>query len=193
MNSNLSSKPLQLKSTNWAGGAVFVWSIAYMLPHLYWALGGRMGLFLLKPGVAASSQFELINWISLPFFIVAGLVGLGFIYLSKNKILHLLLLSISVFGCSIATSHGIFGIIYRGLQIAGVIGLENRTFDIRDDMYVVWDMVIFEPWFLIEGILLATAGWFSLKEAWSRKVWLAVCMLGTIVGLVTGMLGVRFA
>ncbi|RST76139.1 DUF3995 domain-containing protein [Siminovitchia acidinfaciens] len=193
MNSNLSSKPLQLKSTNWAGGAVFVWSIAYMLPHLYWALGGRMGLFLLKPGVAASSQFELINWISLPFFIVAGFVGLGFIYLSKNKILHLLLLSISVFGCSIATSHGIFGIIYRGLQIAGVIGLENRTFDIHDDMYVVWDMVIFEPWFLIEGILLATAGWFSLKEARSRKVWLAVCMLGTIVGLVTGMLGVRFA
>ena len=194
MNSNLSSKPPQSKSTVWAGGAVFVWSIAYMLPHLYWALGGRMGLSLLKQGVTASSQFELINWIALPIFIVAGLVGLGFIYLGNSKILRLLLLSISVLGCSIATAHGIFGIFYRGLQIEGVIGLENRTsFDIHDDMYVVWDLVIFEPWFLIEGILLAIAGWYFLKGAQSRKVWLVVCMLGTIVGLVTGMLGVRFA
>jgi hypothetical protein len=167
--------------------------MAYMLPHLYWALGGRVGLSLLKPGVAASSQFELINWISLPIFIVAGLVGLGFIYLGKSKILSLLLLSISALGCSIASSHGIFGIIYRGLQIAGAIGLENRTFDIHDDMYVVWDMFIFEPWFLIEGILLAIAGWCFLKGARSRKIWLMVCILGTIVGLVTGMLGVRFA
>ncbi|KLT18590.1 hypothetical protein AA980_08160 [Neobacillus vireti] len=189
----MSSKLPQSKSIVWAGGAVFVWSIAYMLPHLYWALGGRMGVSLLKPGVAASSQFELINWISLPIFIVAGLVGLGFIYLGKSKILRLLLLSISVIGCSIATSHGIYGIIYRSLQIAGVIGLENRTFDIHDDMYVVWDMVIFEPWFLIEGILLAIAGWYFLKEAQSRKGWLTVCIFGTLVGLVTGMLGVRFA
>ncbi|MGG0275219.1 DUF3995 domain-containing protein [Bacillus rhizoplanae] len=164
-----------------------------MLPHLYWALGGRMGLSLLKPSVATSSQFELINWFALPIFIVAGLVGLGFIYLGKSKILRSLLLSITVLGCSIATSHGIFGIIYRGLQIAGVIGLENGTFNIHDDMYVVWDMVIFEPWFLIEGILLAVAGWCFLKGARSRKIWLAVCMVGTIVGLVTGMLGVRFA
>ncbi|MBU8878219.1 DUF3995 domain-containing protein [Bacillus sp. FJAT-29790] len=164
-----------------------------MLPHLYWALGGRMGLFLLKPSVAVSSQFQLINWVATPIFIAAGLVGLGFIYLGNRKILRLLLLSISVLGCSIATAHGIFGIIYRGLQITGVIGLENGTFDIHDDMYVVWDLVIFEPWFLIEGILFAIAGWSQLKRARSRKVWLAVCMLGTTVGLVTGLLGVRFA
>lgn len=193
MNSNPSSKPSKSKSTVWAGGAVFVWSTGYMLPHLYWALGGRMGLTLLKPSVATSHQFELINWLALPIFIVAALVGLGFIYVGKSKILRSLLLSISVLGCSIATSHGIFGIIYRVLQIAGVIGLENGTFNIHDDMYVVWDMVIFEPWFLIEGILLAIAGWCFLKGERSRKIWLAVCMLGTIVGLVTGMLGVRFA
>ncbi|MED3562612.1 DUF3995 domain-containing protein [Bacillus xiapuensis] len=193
MDTNLSSKPPQSKSAVWAGIAVFVWSIAYMLPHLYWALGGRIGLSLLKPSVAESPHFEFINWVALPIFIAAGLVGLGFIYLGKSKILRTLLLSISVLGCSIATAHGIFGIIYRGLQIAGVIGLDNGTFHIHDNIYVVWDLVIFEPWFLIEGILLAIAGWCHLKGARSRKIWLAVCMLGTIVGLVTGILGVRFA
>ncbi|MBA9028238.1 DUF3995 domain-containing protein [Peribacillus huizhouensis] len=193
MDTNLSSKPAQSKSSFWAGIAVFVWSIAYMLPHLYWALGGRMGLFLLKPSVAASSQFQLINWVATPIFIAAGLVGIGFIYIGNNKILRSLLLSISMLGCSIATAHGIFGIVYRGLQIAGVIGLGNETYHIHDDMYVVWDMVMFEPWFLIEGILLAIAGWCLLKGARSRKIWLAVCIFGTLVGLVTAMLGVRFA
>jgi hypothetical protein len=193
VDTNLSSKPSQSKSTVWAGIAVFVWSIAYMLPHLYWALGGRMGLSLLKPSVAAFSQLELINWVASVILTAAGLVGLGFIYFRKSKILRSLLLSISVLGCSIATAHGIFGIVYRSLQMAGMISLEKGTFHIRDDIYVVWDMVIFEPWFLFEGILLAIAGWCLLKGARSRKIWLAVCMLGTIVGLVTGMLGVRFA
>ncbi|MFJ8063637.1 DUF3995 domain-containing protein [Psychrobacillus sp. NPDC096426] len=193
METNLSWKSPQSKSTIWAGIAVFLWSNAYMLPHLYWALGGRRGLFLLKPSVATSSQFELINWLALPIFILAGFVGLGFIYIGKSKILRSLLLSITVLGCSIATSHGIFGIVYRVLQTTDVIGLEDGRFNIHDDIYVVWDMVIFEPWFLIEGILLAVVGWCFLKGVRSRRIWLGVCILGTIVGLVTGVLGVRFA
>ena len=190
MEPNLSSKPQQLK---WSGIAVFVWSIAYMLPHLYWAIGGKMGLALLKPSVAAFSQLELINWVASVILTAAGLVGLGFIYLRNSKILRSMLLSISFLGCSIATAHGIFGMFYRGLQIAGVIDLGNGKFHIHDDIYVVWDMVIFEPWFLIEGILLAIAGWCLLKGEGSRKIWLSVCILGTVVGLITGMMGVRFA
>jgi hypothetical protein len=189
----LRSNPHQSKSLVMAGRMVWAWSIAYMLPHLYWALGGRMGLSLLKPSVAALPQFELINWVASAFLTAAGVVGLGFIYIRKSYILRSLLLFTSLLGCSIATAHGIYGIVYRALQIAGVIGLGNGTFGIRDGTYVVWDMVIFEPWFLIEGILLAVAGWYLMQGARSRKIWLAVCTLGTIVGLVTGMLGVRFA
>jgi hypothetical protein len=193
VDTNVSSKPRQLKTYAWSGIAVFVWSFAYMLPHLYWALGGKIGLFLLKPSVAAFPQLKLINWIASVFLTAAGLVGLGFIYLRNSKILCSLLLSISFLGCSIATAHGIFAIFYRALQITGVIALGNGKFHIHDDLYVVWDMVIFEPWFLIEGILLAVTGWCLLKRSGSRKIWLAVCIFGTIVGLITGMLGVRFA
>lgn len=49
-------------------------------------------------------------------------------------------------------------------------------------MYVVWDMVIFEPWFLIEGILLAIAGWCFLKGARSRKVGLQCVCLARLLG-----------
>lgn len=92
----------------WFGYAVCLWSIAYMLPHIYWASGGTAGLFLLRPSVTASPSFKLINWVASPIFIVAALVGLGFIYCHKSKILRSLLLFVSVLGCSIATSHGIY-------------------------------------------------------------------------------------
>jgi hypothetical protein len=143
------------KSLVWSGYAVFIWSIAYMLPHLYWALGGKMGEVLLKPYTVQSIHFELINWIASVFLTFAGLIGLAFIYWNKGRVASYILLFISLAGCSLATSHGIYGIIYRVLQISGVVGLESGSFDIHEDAFVLWDLVLFEPWFLIEGICLA--------------------------------------
>jgi hypothetical protein len=183
----------QTKSLVWSGYAVFIWSIVYMLPHLYWALGGKMGGSLLKPNTIQSIHFDLINWIASVFLTVAGLIGLAFIYRSKGRVSRYMLLFIAWAGCSLAASHGIYGIVYRVLQISGVVELETGSFDIHEDAFVLWDLVLFEPWFLIEGILFGIVGYCFLKNARSRKFWLAACMIGTIVGLVTGIMGVRFA
>jgi hypothetical protein len=91
------------------------------------------------------------------------------------------------------TSHGLYGIINRILQITGVIELESGSFNINEHASVVWDLVLFEPWFLIEGILLGLAGWYYLNKPRARQAWLALCTLGIIAGIVTGLLGVRFA
>ncbi|NIK77716.1 hypothetical protein FHS15_002854 [Paenibacillus castaneae] len=181
------------KSLVWSGYAVFIWSIAYMLPHLYWALGGKMGGGILKPNIVHSPDFEFINWIATVFLTGAGLIGLAFIYWNKGRVSSYMLLFISWAGCSLSTSHGIFGIVYRILQISGVVGLESGSFHIHEDAYVLWDLLLFEPWFLIEGILLGSVGWCFLKEAQSRKIWLAACLFGVIFGLITGVMGVRFA
>ncbi|WP_282943017.1 DUF3995 domain-containing protein [Paenibacillus sp. RC67] len=181
------------KSLVWSGYAVFIWSIAYMLPHLYWALGGKMGGGILKPNIVHSLDFEFINLIATVFLTVAGLIGIAFIYWNKGRVSSYMLLFISWAGCSLSASHGIFGIIYRILQISGVVGLESGTFHINEDAYVLWDLMLFEPWFLIEGILLGIVGWYFLKEARSRMIWLAACIFGVIFGLVTGIMGVRFA
>lgn len=177
----------------WSGYAVFIWSIAYMLPHLYWALGGAAGLSLLKSSVLALPQWELINWVASVFLTAAGFLGLAFIYLRKRNFLSWLLLAIALAGCALATSHGIYGVVNRILQIAGVAELESGPFDMDQHAYVVWDLILFEPWFVIEGILLGSAGWFYLDKPRDRRLWLAGCTLGIIVGLITGLLGVRFA
>ncbi|QHT61215.1 DUF3995 domain-containing protein [Paenibacillus lycopersici] len=186
-------QPRITKSSLWSGYAVFIWSIGYMLPHLYWALGGKRGGGILKPDLVQSIDFEWINWIASVFLTAAGFLGLAFIYWAKGRVSSLMLLFAAWAGCSLAASHGIYGVGYRILQISGITGLESGSFHMDEDTYVLWDLALFEPWFLIEGILLIIAGWSFLKEARSRKIWLAACLFGILVGLVTGITGVRFA
>jgi hypothetical protein len=177
----------------WAGYAVFIWSMAYMLPHLYWALGGRAGMGLLRPSVLVLPEWELINWVASAILTAAGLLGLAFVYLRRGRFLRGLLLAIALAGCAVAASHGIYGIIYRILQIAGLAELEAGPFNWNEHAYLVWDLVLFEPWFLIEGILLGVAGWYYLNQPRHRQLWLLACIVATTIGLITGLLGVRFA
>ncbi|WP_246608451.1 DUF3995 domain-containing protein [Paenibacillus agaridevorans] len=170
----------------------------YLVHRLYVAtplLGFRRqdGGSILKPDTIQSIHFELINWIASVFLTVAGLIGLAFIYWSKSRVSSYMLIFIAWAGCSLAASHGIYGIVYRVLQISGVVELETGPFDIHKDAFVLWDLVLFEPWFLIEGILFGIVGYCLLKKARSRKIWLAACIFGIIFGLVTGVMGVRFA
>ncbi|WP_018759659.1 DUF3995 domain-containing protein [Paenibacillus terrigena] len=190
---NSQTQQSKTKSLVWSGYVVFIWSISYMLPHLYWALGGKRGGGILKPNIVHSLHFEFINWIATVFLTVVGLIGLAFIYWNKGRVSSYMLLFISWAGCSLSASHGIFGIVYRILQISGGVGLESGSFHIHEDAYVLWDLMLFEPWFLIEGILLGIVGLCFLKEGGSRKIWLAACIFGVIFGLITGIMGVRFA
>ncbi|WP_261129602.1 DUF3995 domain-containing protein [Bacillus sp. Marseille-Q3570] len=175
------------------GYAVFIWSIAYMLPHLYWALGGTIGLSLLKESVAEAAFWERINWIASGFLTAAGCVGIAFIYIRKQKVVSWLLLGIALFGCSIATSHGIYGIFYRIFQMTGVVELESVPFNINEHSFVLWDLLLFEPWFMIEGILFGFLGWFYMNKPRNRRIWIILCTVGIIIGLVSGVSGVRFA
>lgn len=190
---NLKPQLAQSRCRVWSGYAVFVWSIAYMLPHLYWALGGTFGLSLLKSSILELPQWKAINWAASVFLTAAGLFGLAFVYLRKRGFLSWLLLAIALAGCSVAASHGIYGMANRLLQMAGVAPLESAPFNPREHAYVVWDLVLFEPWFLIEGILFGLVGWCYLTELRSKQIWLTLCVIGTLVGLVTGWLGLRFA
>ena len=177
----------------WSGYAVFIWSIAYMLPHLYWALGGTSGLTMLKPDISESPQWEMINWVASGFLTAAGLLGITAIYFRKRKYLSWLFLTVLLAGCSLSTAHGIYGIVNRILQITGVAGVDSVPFNSKQHAYVLWDLFLYEPWFLIEGILLGFLGWCFMNKPRGKQIWLTLCTIGTIVGLITGLLGVRFA
>jgi hypothetical protein len=162
-----------------------------MLPHLYWALGGVIGLNMFTPSVLALPQLKLINWIASFILTAAGLLGLAFIYIKKNKLISVLLLAFALIGSMIATSHGIYGLVYRALQLLGLVNLDSDYGNAQS--YLLWDLFLFEPWFIIEGILLGCVGWFYLSTSRLRRNWFILCVIGILVGIFTGLLGVRFA
>ena len=173
----------------WSGYAVLIWSAAYGLLHLLWALG--IGLSMLKPSALEISQFKVANVVTAIFLTAVGFLGPVLIHLKRRTLLSWLLLGIVLVGCSLSTSHGIYGIVHRTLQIAGVVELEAGPFHPMEHAYVLWDLLVFEPWFAIEGILLAVMGWCYLDRPRDRRIWLMLCAVGVLFGLITGLVGVR--
>jgi hypothetical protein len=173
----------------WSEYAVLIWSAAYGLLHLLWALG--IGLSMLKPSALEISQFKVANFITAVFLTAVGFLGPVFIHLKRRTLPSWLLLGIVLAGCALSTSHGIYGIVHRILQMAGVVELESGPFHPMEHAYVLWDLLVFEPWFAIEGILLAAMGWCYLDRLRDRRIWLMLCAVGVLFGLITGLVGVR--
>jgi hypothetical protein len=123
----------------------------------------------------------------------AGFIGLAFVYLRKRPPISWLLLAAALLGCSLATAHGIYGIVNRALQVTGALEVESAPFDVDQHQYVLWDLVLFEPWFTIAGLLFANVGWQYIDGPRNKRLWLVLCTLGIFVGLSTALLGVRFA
>ena len=173
----------------WSGYAILIWSAAYGLLHLLWGLG--IGLSMLKPSALEVSQFKVANFITAVFLTAVGFLGPVLIHVKRRTLLSWFLLAIVLVGCSLSTSHGIYGIAHRTLQIAGVVELESGPFHPMEHAYVLWDLLVFEPWFAIEGILLAVMGWCYLDRPRERRIWLMLCVVGVLLGLITGLVGVR--
>ena len=99
------------------------------------------------------------------------------------------LLLISLAGSAIAAAHGLYGIVYRSLTVAGAIDVDGQSFDASRHGWVIWDLLVFEPWFLIEGLLLAGLGGAATSPSFRRR-WVVACAAGIALATLTGLLGV---
>ncbi|MDT9598490.1 DUF3995 domain-containing protein [Sphingosinicella rhizophila] len=168
------------------GYALAIWSFAYALPHLYWALGGRMGMIAIHPAAPDLPQWRQINWVATIGFSALSLLGLAFRPLANGRIGRPIILLIALIGCSLAVSHAFYGI---GSRTLTVIRAFARSQDVP--VFVLVDLLIFEPWFLIQGMLLGLCGWFSLASTKGRRRWLAACAGATLVALAAALLNLR--
>ena len=171
--------------------ALCVWSLLYMLPHLYWALGGDALLFMVKPSAAEMGDWRAINWAASMVLTGAALIGPALIWFTARPLLRAATLATCVAGAAIAGSHGAFGIIYRALNITGATYIDGTAFDASRHEWALWDLFVFEPWFLIEGVLFIAAGAVVLKTTQARRRWTAVCLVATGLATLTGLLGLR--
>jgi hypothetical protein len=172
------------RASTLAGYAVALWSLLYLAPHLIWALGARVGFTALHPSIASLPQWRTINWIASAILAIAALIGLALRRRAPSASVYRATLAIAWFGACIATAHGLVGIAMRIATISGWPEPDAPA-------WLYWDLLVFEPWFLIEGVLLAVAGGMLMRERRQRARWALACAAGTVVAIILALMRVK--
>jgi len=173
-----------------AGRSLAVWSLVYMLPHLYWGLGGEAGLSVVT-SAGDLPERHAINLVASVVLTLPALIGLGLVHDATRRRLGPGLRLACGIGAALALGHGIVGVSYRVLNVLGLLDIDGRSFDVHQHGWVLWDLLLFEPWFLVEGVLFVAAGRASLTNERARRRWMAACAVGVVAATLTGVAHVR--
>ena len=147
-------------------------AVAGIPVHLYWALGGTWGY----PGGTATAGLPGLRAVNL---VVSALLACGAVYLYgltrpwARRPPALLVLAPVWAAAVVCVSHGLFGIATKGLYLAGLKSAvswpEHGLTAGQKNLAALHDLAIFEPWFLVLGLLLALAGRWFAGPAVSRR------------------------
>lgn len=178
-------------ATTRAAYVTSAWYAAYIPLHLYLALGGTAILPAFAPTVATFPQLRMANWIASLGLGVGAVLALALARPWGRRIPRSILLAATWLGCVVPAAHGIYGIVNRVSVITGISTLNAQAFTLPKDVWVLWDLLVFEPWFLFAGILFGASGWFFLSAPRDRQVWSVFCILGTLAALGSALLHVK--
>jgi hypothetical protein len=85
----------------------------------------------------------------------------------------------------VCISHGLFGIVTKALYAAGVHSAvswpEHHLTAAQKNLVALHDLAVFEPWFLIQGLLLALAGHRFARTAAGRRRWTLSLAAGIVL------------
>ena len=182
----------------------FAFTLVYTAIHVYWAVGGTWGL---PPAALANrSAVQAANW-----FVSAIMVFGAFFVLALNHAISrrvpawIVLVPIWI-GAVVCVSHSIFGFVTKALYLSGVHGavdfptvrgVSPATAAEKNHLAVVQDLVVFEPCFLVLGVLLALAAWQFIRTPVGRRTWSVSIVVGValidVFGAVLSLAGTHVA
>jgi hypothetical protein len=170
----------------WLAYAACGWALSYAAYRAYYALGGTVGMF----GTPVSmSQWRLINAEGAVIILIGAVLPVATLPLWQRRQARLVLLALCwviAVGC---VMHALVDATARNLSLAGMLHMDFPFFasiDRRESD--LQDLLLNEPWFLVEGLLWGVLGWFRLASAWSRRLWVASGVVATIALTVISVL-----
>ena len=167
--------------------------------HLYWAAGGTWGL----PGGAAAAGLPGVRATNLAVSVLLA-CGAAFLYgLTRpwsRQPPALLMLAPVWAGAVVCLSHGLFGMVTKSLYAVGVqsaVSWPGHLTAAQKNLAALYDLGVFEPWFLTQGLLLALAGHWFARTATGRRRWTLSLVAGIVLidafGIVLALTHHRFA
>lgn len=127
------------------------WALTFAVVHLYWALGGVLGL---PPGMSVGMNRALfvIDVIAVPLCVVGALLALSFVQPWGNLFQRRFLLACGCGVCALLIVHSAPTLIGGGLM---AVGLRNADLSVLER----WSLFVYEPWFFLGGVLYGVATW----------------------------------
>jgi hypothetical protein len=140
----------------WAGYAGAAWALAYVPIHLYWALGGGAA-FLGVPDPDAA--FRTANWGASVVLAGAALVSLALVRPEGRVVPGWMLLGVAWVGSVASLLHWVTLSAVAVLHLTGAVEVQAAAGRSVEQLlaYDRWNLLVFEPWFLGMGLLLAAA------------------------------------
>lgn len=143
---------------SWAAYAAAAAAWSFAMVSVYWALGGTAGLDTLGGGIEelARARDPLIlgaNGAATVLKVLGGVLALALVRPWGRRLPRWLLLGAAWGGAGLL-------ILYGALQTAGVALVALGVLDPAepvDPRVLRWRLLLWEPWFLVWGILLAIA------------------------------------
>lgn len=164
-----------------------LWSFMYACYRAYYAAGGSFGMI----GVPVSTtQIRAINAFGAVVILLAATVPIVAMRVRVVRRALPALCWIAAVGCCM---HALVDITLRVLSLTGVhptqlpasvwLSFDRHAADMQD-------LLLNEPWFLIEGLLWAALG-FALVQPSKRRAWMVsavtACLLLTVAGVLSGL------
>lgn len=172
--------------TKWPAYAACGWALLYAAYRGYYALGGTVGMF----GTPVSmSQWRLINAVGAVIILVGAVLPVATLPLWRRRRARSVLLVLCwvvAVGC---VMHALVMVTARILSLAGVLHMDFPFFASIDRREAdLQDLLLNEPWFLVEGLLWGALGWFGFESVRSRRLWVASGVVATVALTVIGVL-----
>lgn len=165
---------ISLKSISgavWAGYAACALAFGHAAVSFYWASGGTVGLStvggeLEAMGRAASPLLSAVVWGVGIAKVLAGLLALALVMPWGRVFPRWAMLAAGWGGATILTLYGGVLVAVEALVVGGIIVLSGAV----DWTALQWHLFLWDPWFLLWGVLLGVATWHYTRR--SRKGWL---------------------
>jgi Protein of unknown function (DUF3995) len=182
----------------------FVFTLLYMAVHVYWAVGGTWGLPPSAPDNEAT--VKAANWVVSAIMLCGAFFVLALNHPISRRVPSWMVLVPIWCGAVVCVSHAFFGFFTKGLYLMGhhgavdfpdLPGMSAAKAAAENHHAAVVDIAVFEPCFLIQGLVLALAAWQFVRTAPGRRRWAWSVAVGTVVIDVFGGLlalgGMHFA
>ncbi len=153
-----STRLKRLPSPTWPAYAACAWSFVFAALSFYWALGGGFLSTTQSPqtlALAAEPWFITVVWLTGLRKVLAGLFVLSLAQRWGERF-PVWLRRMGVWSIGLVlTLYGGANLAARGLMALGVL----ETPASMRSAAATWHLVLWDPWFLLGGVLFLTAAW----------------------------------